>query len=168
MEAEAVIQALRLTKNTIEGGYYRETYRSAQSYGQDALPSRYQGSRQFSTSIYYLITDLDFSAFHRLISDEVYHFYAGDPVNLCLIDEAGHLEQIALGANILSGEVRQALVPQGVWQASHIKDGGRWALLGCTVSPAFEISDYEHGDRIRLSQAFPEHAELIGRLTRLD
>jgi predicted cupin superfamily sugar epimerase len=168
VEAEAVIRALQLTKNIIEGGYYRETYRSTETYTQDALPSRYQGNRQFSTSIYYLITEVEFSAFHRLTTDEVYHFYAGDSVNLCLINDHGHLEQIALGPDLLSGEVRQAVVPRGVWQGSYIENGGRWALLGCTVSPAFEFSDYEHGDRIQLLREFPGQAELIVRLTRVD
>jgi uncharacterized protein len=168
VEAEAVIQILQLTKNTIEGGYYRETYRSAETYSQDALPTRYEGNRQCSTAIYYLITDVDFSAFHRLLTDEVYHFYAGDSVKLCLLKDDGHLEQITLGPNLLAGEVRQALVPRGVWQGSYIENGGRWALLGCTVSPGFVFSDYEHGERIRLLQEFPGHSELIGRLTRAD
>ena len=166
MDAKVVIETLKLIENTSEGGYFREFYRSVESIPQGALPGRYVDNRHFATSIHYLITDTDFSALHKLVSDEIYHFYDGDPVNLCLIHHDGSVEEITLGPDLASGDTRVAVVPHGVWQGSYVKGDGRWALLGCTVAPAFEFVDYELGGREELIAQFPQHRDVILRLTR--
>lgn len=144
LSAFEVIQKLALVPLPGEGGFFRETHRSLLSIPGEALPSRYQGSaRQSSTAIYYLLTDETFSALHRLKSDEVYFFHAGDPLLLSLVDDSGKLSQFILSNRLINDEQCQGVVPSGVWQGSRLIDGGKWALLGTTVAPGFEFSDWE-------------------------
>lgn len=166
MELEEVISSLKLEKHPEEGGWFRETYRSAEKFGGGSLPSRYQGDRAYSTHMYYLISADHFSGLHLVKSDEVYHFYLGDPALLCLIAPDGTARETVLGSNISAGETLQCLVPFGHWQAVHLKPGGQWALLGCTVSPGFEYIDFEDGNRQSLLAQFPQHKELITKLTK--
>jgi hypothetical protein len=165
MELEEVIKSLKLEKHPKEGGWFRETYRSAEKFDGSSLPSRYQGDRAHSTLIYYLISAERFSGFHRVKSDEIFHFYLGDPASLCTIAPDGSVQETILGSNIGAGETLQSLVPHGFWQAVSMRPGGRWALLGCTVSPGFEYVDFEDGNRQSLIAEFPQHADLITRLT---
>lgn len=162
MTADEVKKLLGLEPHPREGGFYIRTYEAAETV---SLP-RYRGERRTGTAIYYLLEPGTFSEMHRLKSDEVFHFYAGDAVEMLQLHE-GHAGQlIVIGQNLAHGERPQVLVPHGVWQGSHLRAGGTWALLGCTVSPGFEFEDYEAGDRAELLGLWPEWAELIAELTR--
>lgn len=156
-EAQALIERLDLKPLPLEGGYFRETYRSDRKIA---------GSKDLSTCIYFLLTAETFSAFHRLPSDEIWHFYAGDPVDLYVIDEVGQLIVNRLAAEITQESAPQVVVYAGCWQAASLADGGRFALLGCTVTPAFDFEDYEHGRRDDLVKAFPQYRDEIKKLTR--
>jgi len=165
LTADQVRAALDLKPLPHEGGYYRETYRSAESVRADALPPRYGRDKALGTAIYYFLTPDTFSALHRLPTDEVYHFYLGSPVTLLQLSPAGG-SVVTLGPDILAGQQLQVVVPRGVWQGSCLQAGGAWALLGTTMAPGFDFSDFEAGDRAELSAAYPEFAERIRQLTR--
>jgi len=165
MHAEEVIERLGLTPHP-EGGFFRETYRADEAIDAGALPDRYDGPRAAGTAIYFLLTADAFSAFHRIASDEVFHWYAGDPARLLQIRPDGGLEPRLLGANLLLGELPQAVVPRGTWQALEVVEGGMWSLLGTTVAPGFDFADFEIADQGGLLDAHPDHAEIIHRLTR--
>lgn len=161
-EAAAIIAALGLVPHPKEGGWFRETYRTAE--GAHVPSGRYGGPRSASTAIYYLLTPTTFSALHRLASDEVFHFYAGDPVEQLRLFPGGHGEIVTIGNNLASGQRPQVLVPRGVWQGARLAPGGRYALLGCTVAPGFDYADYEHGKRASLIAGFPDFSEWIATL----
>ena len=163
--AEELIALLNLEPHPKEGGFFRETYRSAEDISHSALPKRYNGMRAHGTAIYYLLTPSTFSALHRLASDEVFHFYLGDPVRMLQLTPDGTGQAIILGSDILAGQQVQTCVPRGVWQGSVLEPGGRFALLGCTVAPGFDYADYEGGDRALLVKAYPRWTDLITRLT---
>jgi predicted cupin superfamily sugar epimerase len=159
--AAQLIEALQLRPLPLEGGYYRETYRSARRLPAGA------GDRSLATAIYYLLTPDTFSALHRLPADEIFHFYLGDPVDMLLLyppgsDPAGRL--VVLGPDVLAGQAPQVVVPAGVWQGSALRPGGRYALLGTTLAPGFEFADYEAGDRDPLAACYPAFAAWIDRL----
>jgi predicted cupin superfamily sugar epimerase len=103
---------------------------------------------------------------HRLRSDEIFHFYAGDPVEMLQLDEPGSGRILRIGNRLDIGERPQIVVPRGVWQGARLAHAGRWALLGCTVTPGFEFEDYESGDRAALCAAWPKFHLLICELTR--
>jgi len=147
-----------------EGGWYAETYRSDET--TTGLPERFTGPRNFSTAIYFLLTGNTFSAFHRIKSDELWHFYEGDMLEVFVIDEEGTMQVIQLGRDTAHGQVYQACVRKGLWFASRclVKDG--FSLVGCTVSPGFDFADFEMADRAELIQQYPQHSELIYGLTR--
>lgn len=149
-----------------EGGYYKETYRSEEYFGKEGLPSRFRGKRNYSTAIYFLLEKENFSAFHRIHSDEVWHFYAGDGITVFMLREDGEMEAINLGANPDKDEVLQAVVPAGVWFASRVRDQGSYGLVGCTVSPGFDFEDFEMANRDELLEQFPRHKKTIIALTR--
>lgn len=149
-----------------EGGYFKETYRSAESINEEYLPFRFKSSRSYSTAIYYLLSGNDFSAFHRIQSDELWHFYTGSALNLFVLHENGQFELIRLGSNMTNGEVYQAVVPAGSWFASQPSEPDGFSLLGCTVAPGFDFNDFELARRDELVAQYPEHAELISRYTR--
>jgi uncharacterized protein len=159
LTADQVLAALSLKPLPLEGGYFRETYRS-----QERLSTGGR-DRSLATAIYYLLTPDTFSAMHRLPSDEVFHFYAGGAVTMLQLGaDGGRL--VTIGTDLAAGEQPQLPVPGGVWQGSFLQPGGAWALLGTTVAPGFDFSDYEPGDRLRLSADYPDFADLIRRLTR--
>jgi len=149
-----------------EGGHYIETYRSAESVAGSALPARFEnGSRAFSTGIYFLLEQNQFSAFHRIKSDEMWHFYAGEALDIFVIyPETSQLEVIKLGANPENGETFQAVVPAGTWFASRPAKDSSYALVGCTVSPGFDFADFEMANKNDLIQLFPKHESLIREL----
>lgn len=149
-----------------EGGYFRRTYRSDVMIAREALPLGFGGTRAASTAIYFLLEGENFSAFHRLRSDEVWHFYAGSPLVVEVIDPAGSRSLIRLGDDFDAGQVFQAVVPAGCWFASHVADWKGWALVGCTVAPGFDFEDFEMARREQLVKDYPQHAALICRLTR--
>lgn len=152
-DAQAVIDHLGLIPHPEEGGYFRETYRAEETLA--AAPARYQGARSFATAIYYLLTPQTFSHMHRLESDEIFHFYAGDPVEQLLLHPDGRAETVTLGPDVFAGQQPQHLVPAQAWQGARLAPGGRWALLGCTVAPGFDFADYHHGTRQDLSSRWP-------------
>lgn len=143
-----------------EGGYFAETYRSAIMVQTDA------GLRPVSTSIYFLLTAGNFSAFHRIKSDEGWHHYEGDTIHIHVIHEDGAYECIKLGKEISLGEVQQATVPAKAWFASESAGSDGYALVGCTVSPGFDFEDFELANRNSLLQEYPNLTILIERLTR--
>jgi predicted cupin superfamily sugar epimerase len=148
-----------------EGGYYRATYQSDLTIARSALPSSYQGDRSASTAIYFLLDGRDFSAFHRIASDEVWHFYSGSSLVVYVIDADGDYSELHLGDG--SDEVFQAVVKAGCWFASRVKDAEGFALVGCTVAPGFDFADFELAARPELVAAYPQHSKLIEELTRV-
>lgn len=171
------IETLALIRHP-EGGWYRETYRSARALAADQLPARYDGSRPLCTAIYYLLAGDDVSMLHRLPGDELWHHYAGADVTLHLLGVAvpGGYETVRLGSHAAHGAKPQARVPGDCWFGATIgitPDGDaaapanqdRYALVGCTMAPGFTFGDLELADRGRLCTAFPAQAELITRLT---
>lgn len=165
MTAEELIRLLGLQPHPREGGFFRETYRAGETLASASLPARYGSDRSVSTAIFYLLTPGTFSALHRLASDEVFHFYLGDPVRMLQLKEDGSSDTFVLGHDLLAGQQVQLVVPRGVWQGSLLEPGGKWALLGCTVAPGFDYADYEAGSRADLVARYPAQADLIQRLT---
>ena len=164
MDAQTVIRTLGLAAHP-EGGYFRETYRSAESVAPDALPGRYAGARSFSTSIYFLLTGDQRSAFHRLQSDELWHYHLGDAVTVHLLHDDGRHETIVVGPDLAAGERPLAVIPAGVWFGAKVNRTDGYVLLGCTVAPGFDFADFELARRDPLTAAFPHHAELIRNFT---
>lgn len=163
-----LIQHFQLVPLPDEGGLFVQTYQSPEMISQTALPTRYRGDKPFGTAILYLLTDDpdSFSALHQLPTDEVYHFYLGDPVEMLLLFPDQTSQRIVLGPDVLNGQHIQHIVPNGVWQGSYLMPGGAYALLGTTMAPGFDHHDYTPGERQELLQAFPQEAALIRRLTR--
>jgi uncharacterized protein len=159
MTADEVIAHLRLQPHPVEGGFFRETYRCADSL------DRKNDRRSISTAIYYLLTPKTVSALHRLPGDEVFHFYAGDPVRMLQLWPDGTSRALVLGTDLKAGQVPQLVVPGGVWQGSVLVEGGAWALLGATMAPGFDYADYTSGVRAELAARYPGEARLIERLT---
>ena len=151
-----------------EGGYFRETYRASESIAAAGLPERFGGARAFATAIYFLLTRDAFSAFHRIRSDELWHFYAGSPITLAVLDAEGkgQLATYALGRDPTRGESLQVVVPAGAWFAAEVASAGAYALVGCTVAPGFDFADFELGARAQLLEHYPQHRGVIERLTR--
>ncbi|WP_158792570.1 cupin domain-containing protein [Granulicella sp. L60] len=167
MTAEDVKKLLGLQPHPREGGWYVRTYESAETVSPKAFSdSRYEGPRRTGTAIYYLLEPGTFSEMHRLKSDEVFHFYAGDAVEMLQLFPDGKGATVIIGNNLLRGQRPQIVVPRNIWQGSRLADGGQWALLGCTVNPGFEFEDYESGQRTELCSAWPEFAEKVTLLTR--
>ncbi len=155
-EAQRLIAAYHLQPHP-EGGWYRETYRSA-----ERVTTSRGATRSATTSIYFLLTAEAFSAFHRLASDETWHFYRGDPVTLELIDPAGRYEQRVLGVE----DRLQTTIPGGTHFAAHVDAPEGWVLVGCDVAPGFEFADFHLTTRAMLTAAYPQFAPLIARYTR--
>ena len=130
----------------------------------EALPERFTGSRAFSTAICFLLEAGDISALHRIKSDEMWHFYAGSPLLIHIIFPVGHYQALHLGPDSVSGERYQAVVPAGCWFGAELT-GAQFALAGCTVSPGFDFADFELADQLQLSASYPQHAELIMRMS---
>jgi len=163
-EASFWIQKLNLQKHP-EGGYYRETYRSNEMIKKDCLPNRYNGDRSLYTSIYFLLTGNEFSALHRIKSDEIWHFYYGSSVTLYRIDPDGMLFKTKIGDDLENGELFQTYIKAGHWFGAKVSDPSAFTLLGCTVAPGFDFADFELGTRKDLVKAYPRHREIIDQLT---
>jgi predicted cupin superfamily sugar epimerase len=159
------IEKLRLEAHP-EGGYFRQTYKAELVLPKAALPAGFTGARAASTAIYFLLEGKTFSAFHRLRSDEVWHFYAGEPLVVHVIEPEGEYSAIRLGLDLEAGQVPQAVVRAGSWFASHVADWNSFALVGCTVAPGFDFEDFELGVSAELAAKYPQHRELVERLTR--
>lgn len=150
----------------VEGGYFRETYRSVEYIDKHALPERFNGDRSFCTAIYFLLHDNQFSALHRIKQDELWHFYTGDCLVVHIIDTTGNYSRIKLGMNFENGEVFQAVVPLGSWFGATLQQSDTFALVGCTVAPGFDFADFEIAERDVLVGLYPEHRQIIEQLTR--
>lgn len=140
---QELIRRLGLERLGFEGGFYRETYRRS-------------GEADTATAIYYMLTTSSRSMMHRLVSDEMYHFYGGDPVSMLLIHADRTVERLVLGTDVLAGQHVQKLVPAGSWQGSRLVKGGVYALMGTTMTPGFTLEGFELGQRSQLVQAYPE------------
>lgn len=149
----------------MEGGFYAETYRAAETIPAAALSARYGGDRPHSTAIYYLLTPETCSVLHRLWTDEVWHFYLGDPVELLLLRPEGTGQIVPVGTDLPIGERPQVVVPRGAWMGARLQPGGRFALLGTTMAPGFDPADFEVGEREVLQRAYPDFTEWIVALT---
>ena len=165
MNAEYLIRALGLEPHPKEGGYFVETYRSAGEIPPAVLGVPYRGPRAYSTAIYFLLTPDTFSAMHRLPTDEIFHFYLGDPVEMLQLHPDGTVRHAMLGADVSAGVCPQLLVPGGVWQGSRLCAGGAFALMGTTVAPGFDFADYETGEGQALIAAYPDARKMITALT---
>jgi predicted cupin superfamily sugar epimerase len=162
--AEYWINKLQLATH-IEGGAFREIYRSPVLAPLTALPSAFTGERNFCTSIYFLLQQHQFSAFHKIKSDEVWHFYYGDALIVYEIDQQGRLIEHRLGCDPDNNETFQCVITAGNWFAAKLAPGGEFALVGCTVSPGFDFADFELAKQEELTAAWPAHASLIKELT---
>jgi len=161
LSADDIRRILRLEPHPLEGGFFRETYRStlrtrsASGDGRDA-----------STAIYYLLTPGTYSALHRLPGDELFHFYLGDPVEMLQLWPDGDVRHVVIGSDIAAGMQPQVGVPGGVWQGCRLRDGGHAALMGTTMSPGFDARDFEIGNRASLISSYPQARDAILKLTR--
>lgn len=165
MNAEFYINKLGLKRHP-EGGYYVQTYRSPEHIAAKSLPDRFNQDRPLSTAIYYLLEANDFSAFHRIKSDECWHFYAGGSLLIHVIERYGKYYSIRLGANIQNGEIFQFVVPALCWFAVEPAPSTTFALTGCTVAPGFDFADFEMAQANSLCDTFPQHHQNIVRLCR--
>jgi uncharacterized protein len=168
-DPQKIINHLGLKPLQFEGGYFRRTYSAPDSFPSGFLPAPFPAApRPYSSAIYFFLTaEPDcFSTLHWLPNDEMYHFYLGDPVELLLLLADGSSRHIILGQDILAGQQVQFLVPQGTWQGSRLLPGGRYALMGNTLSTSFENSDFTEGDYTSLAGQYPHEAALIKNLTR--
>jgi len=162
-KAQQYIKQLQLKKHP-EGGYYKEVYRSGELILPEHLPKRYKSTRNFSTSIYFLLEGKQFTSFHILKSDELWHFYDGSAVLLYNINQKGEISVKKLGRD--QDCELQLTIEKENWFAAEIEDKKSFALFGCTVSPGFEFADFQLGKRNDLIKKFPQHSTLIKRLTK--
>ncbi len=149
-----------------EGGYYKETYRSAEIIPVTVLDKRFKGDRNFSTAIYFLLEKGNFSAFHKIQSDECWHFYTGGLLLVHVIHINGKFETIKIGNDILQGQVFQYVIPAGCWFASEPAPGSEFSFVGCTVAPGFDFDDFEMAKADELVKSYPKHEAIIKRLCR--
>ena len=167
MNAEDVKRLLGLRPHPREGGWYVRAYEAAEFVAAEGFQDgRYDSARRTSTAIYYLLEPDTFSEMHALRSDEIFHFYAGDAVEMLQLLADGSSKRVVIGSDLANGQLPQVVVPRDVWQGSRLVEGGTWALLGCTVSPGFEFEDYAEGERAALLKGWPDAGDLIAALTR--
>ena len=162
--AQSYIQALQMRPHP-EGGFFQESYRSEQTM-QAPAPGGGSVQRNVCTAIYFLLEAGNFSAFHRIKSDEIWHFYAGQALEVLELLPDGELCCTRLGSDILRGEIPQYVVPADTWFASRVVDGGTFSLVGCTVAPGFDFADFQLARRQELLEIFPQHRQIITELTR--
>ena len=161
---DEIIQTLGLMRHP-EGGYFKESYRSNGKIDEGSLGPAYNGKRNYSTCIYFLIGSEDFSAFHRIKQDEIWHFYDGSPIRLHMISDNGVHTQHIIGRDFSNNETPQFIVPGGYWFAAEVIQEDNFSLVGCTVSPGFDFEDFELKSREELVDMFPEHIKIITKLT---
>jgi uncharacterized protein len=166
MTADEVKQLLQLEPLAIEGGFFRETYRSSWNVAAEYLPDGIRGARSIGTAIYYMITPETFSALHRLPGSEIFHFYLGDPAIMLHLLPDGRVQSITMGSDLARGQQPQVVVRGGIWQGCKLAPGGKFALMGTTMSPGFDYADYENGNRDQLTAQYPGAAELVREYTR--
>lgn len=160
MTADEIKSLLHLEPHPVEGGWYRRTYTSAVSV------ALLRGVRPYGTAIYYLLEAGTFDEMHMVASDEIFHFYLGDPVEMLLLYPDGRSALFTLGPDLEAGQRPQVLVPAGVWQGERLIGDGKVALFGCTVTPGFDFADYRSGNYAELAAGWPQETERIRALTR--
>jgi len=166
MTVETLVKELNLLPHP-EGGYFKETYRSEGKIAHTCLSPDFKGDRNIATGIYFLIEKENFSALHKIKSDETWHFYYGDALEVIEINELGQLTITQIGTNILQGETFQYTVKANTWFGSRVSGKGLFSLVGCTVYPGFDFSDFELANREDLIKLFPNHQNIITELTRV-
>ena len=166
MSAQEIIAKLALQPLPEEGGYYKETYRHSTSLPTKDVGIDAEGMRSIATAILYMVIPSSFSALHRIKSDEIFHFYSGDPVEMIQIDSNGKVQKYLIGSDVAEGHTPQVIVPAGTWQGLRLKEGGSWALLGTTVSAGFDFQDFEMSDREKLLKLYPNLRDAILKFTR--
>jgi predicted cupin superfamily sugar epimerase len=164
LTAEELIERLGLAPLPMEGGLYRETWRSSVPLPGVAAPPGI--TRSAGTAIYYLLTPATASTMHRLPIDELYHFLLGDPVEMLQLEDGAPSRWLVLGHDLRAGEALQVVVPAGTWQGSRLRGGGTWALMSVTVAPGFEFSDYESAHADALAAVWPDAAAFVHALAR--
>jgi len=165
MTADEIIKFFDMKPLQPEGGFYIETYRATEKIKKTSMPIPLSNDRNISTAILYLLPANIISSFHRLKTDEIFHFYLGDSVTMIQLCPDGKCDKMTLGSDILKGQKVQVLIPKGTWQGSFVNHGGKFALMGCTVAPGFDPADFEQAQRAQLLKQFPNHAEWINKLT---
>ena len=163
--AEKIIDRLNLQPHP-EGGYFKEVYRSSDIIEADALPEAFKTERNYSTSIYFLLTSDNFSAFHKINQEEVWHFYDGSPLLLYTISPSGELTEIKIGRDLENGEVPQYVVPRNYWFAAKSIQQNAFSFVGCTVAPGFDFSDFTLAKQEFLIKKYPQHKKIIEEFTR--
>jgi predicted cupin superfamily sugar epimerase len=153
------IEKLQLNAH-VEGGAFKETYRSALKIAHKYLPPDFKGKRNVSTAIYFLLKEGQFSAMHKIASDELWHFYAGSPLYIYELNAAGELITHILGNDLEAGQSFQVLIPAGSWFGSRCQTPGAFSLAGCTVAPGFDFEDFELANKQFMKDNFPAHAQL--------
>jgi predicted cupin superfamily sugar epimerase len=164
MTANEIKALLKLEPHPVEGGHFRRTYTSNLSV--EVRRDAELVTRAMGTAIYYLLEPGTFSEMHVLSSDELFHFYLGDPVEMLQLWPDGSSALITLGQDLAAGQCVQLLVPAGVWQGTCLVGDGQVALLGCSVVPGFDFSDYTSGSYVELAARWPEESDRIRQLTR--
>jgi predicted cupin superfamily sugar epimerase len=163
-EIRAIVKTLGLQPHP-EGGHYAEIWRADESIDAENLPARYGSARSFGTAIYYLLGPSDISAMHRITSDEIFHFYLGDPVEQLHLYPDGSHKVVQIGPDLAAGQRPQMIVERGVWQGARVRPGGRFALMGTTVAPGFDFADFEMIGETDLTGQWPDAAEMIAALS---
>ncbi len=158
------LEKLGLTRH-VEGGSFKEVYRSANLIPHEALPAGFAAARPFGTAIYFMLEEGQFSAFHRIASDETWHFYDGATLSIYEINLNGQLIRHQLGRNLEAGEQFQLTIPAGSWFGSRCEVKYGFSLVGCTVAPGFDFADFELANKEALQKAYPQHAVIIDKLT---
>ena len=164
-EIQKLITKLELIPHP-EGGYFKEIYRSDDFIKKNFLQERYSQKRVFSTSIYYLLSGNQVSHFHRLKSDETWHFYSGSPLIIHCLNENSTYSQIKIGLDFSQNIFPQFTIKRSTWFAAEVADKNSFSLIGCTVAPGFEYDDFELAQRNKLSKLFPQFIEIVNRLTK--
>ena len=166
--AEDLLKYYQFEPLPVEGGLFKQTYLAREMIPHAALPARYTHDKPFGVAILYLMTDdpNSFSALHKLPTDEIYHFYLGDPVEMLQLYPDGRSERVILGQDVLNGQRVQYVAPRDVWMGSRLLPGGKFALIGTTMAPGFTDDDYVGGEHAALIQQYPQEATLITQLTR--
>lgn len=167
---ENKIQSLVTSLNLLphpEGGFYKEVYRSKNTISKSALENRFSGERSYCTSIYFLLTSANFSGFHKIKQDEIWNFYEGSPLLVHVIDKEGIYTCHEIGMDVSVGLSPQLVVPAGSWFASSVKNDNSYTFVGCTVAPGFDFEDFELAERSQLIKEYPQHKDIITKLTRV-
>lgn len=162
--SQEIIKRLNLQEHP-EGGYFKETYRSTEIISNKELGEKYQGDRNHSTCIYFMLTSEKFSAFHKINQDEFWHYYKGAPLKLHIISQEGEYSFVMIGNDFEKGEVPQYVVKGGDWFAAEVLEEDTYTLVGCTVAPGFDFADFVLPKREELVGMFPKHKEIIKNLT---